>query len=265
MLNPLFNDLTPLLVDDSFAMIRFDYYNENGVFIDFETIRLDSIATGGFTWANRFQAKNMLNFAGVYPANLRGWSTMFNSNIDDISYYTFVAQTLVGLVATDISQNYRININCPTLKGFEPIRLTWLNQWGAWDYYTFTMKSIRKISTKGSTYNQLGGTWNEAAYRLDSFKGGKKSFRVNATENITVNTDFVSESEGEWFEELINSPEVYILQGFQTDSTASALNQYVTPVRLTTSSYTRKTVANDRLMQYTFEVEKSKTLRTQSV
>ena len=265
MLNPLFNDLTPLLVDDSFAMIRFDYYNENGVFIDFETIRLDSIATGGFTWANRFQAKNMLNFAGVYPANLRGWSTMFNSNIDDISYYTFVAQTLVGLVATDISQNYRININCPTLKGFEPIRLTWLNQWGAWDYYTFTMKSIRKISTKGSTYNQLGGTWNEAAYRLDSFKGGKKAFRVNATENITVNTDFVSESEGEWFEELINSPEVYILQGFQTDSTASALNQYVTPVRLTTSSYTRKTVANDRLMQYTFEVEKSKTLRTQSV
>ena len=56
-----------------------------------------------------------------------------------------------------------------------------------------------------------------------------------------------------------------MLEGYQADSSLPALNEYVTPVRLTTSSYTRKTIANDRLMQYTFEVEKSKTLRTQSI
>ena len=80
-----------------------------------------------------------------------------------------------------------------------------------------------------------------------------------------MNTDFVSESENVMFEELINSPEVYILDGYQTDDNFSALNQYVIPVRLTTSSFTKKTVANDKLIQYSFEVEKSKTLRTQSV
>ena len=80
-----------------------------------------------------------------------------------------------------------------------------------------------------------------------------------------MNTEFVSEAESEWFIDLINSPEVYILEGFQDDTVNSALNNYVIPVRLTTSSYTKKTVANDKLMQYTFEVEKSKTLRTQSV
>jgi hypothetical protein len=127
------------------------------------------------------------------------------------------------------------------------------------------MKSSKTISTKGSTYQQLAGSWNEKAYRLDSFKGGKKSFRVNATEKITMNTDFVSETESAWFEELINSPEVYILEGFKDDTVYSALNQYVIPVRLTTSNYTKKTVANDKLMQYTFEVEKSKTLRTQAI
>jgi len=73
------------------------------------------------------------------------------------------------------------------------------------------------ISTKGSTYQQLEGTWNESTYKINGFKGGKKAFRVNATEKITMNTDFVSESESEWFEELINSPEVYILEGFQSD------------------------------------------------
>jgi len=80
-----------------------------------------------------------------------------------------------------------------------------------------------------------------------------------------MNTDFVSESENEMFEELTNSPEVYILDGYQDDIPFSALNQYVKPVRLITSSFTKKTVANDKLIQYTFEVEKSKTLRTQSV
>ena len=92
-----------------------------------------------------------------------------------------------------------------------------------------------------------------------------KSFRVNATEKIKINTDFVNETESEWFEELINSPEVYVLEGYKSDSPFPLLNTYVTPVRLLTSSYTRKTIANDKLMQYTFEVEKSKTLRTQAV
>ena len=245
--------------------IRFTYYEEDGTPIDYETIRFDEPNDGGFAYANRGYARNNLVYAGVFPANLRGWSSKFNTNIDDISYYTFVVQSFTIGSALDISQTYTVNINCPTLKGYEPIRLTWLNQWGAWDYYTFTMKSIKNISTKGSTYQQLEGTWNESSYKLDGFRGGKKAFRVNATEKITMNTDFVSESESEWFEELINSPEVYILKGFDETVSVALLNEYVTPVRLTTSSYTKKTIANDKLIQYTFEVEKSKILRTQSV
>ena len=88
---------------------------------------------------------------------------------------------------------------------------------------------------------------------------------VNSTEKIKINTDFVTEAEGLWFEELINSNEVYVLEGFQTDQTDSALNNYVTPATLTTSSYVKKTIANDKVMQYTFEIEKSKMKRTQAV
>ena len=266
MINPLTNiQVNPSSTSGGTAMIRFTYYEEDGTLIDFETIRLDEPNNGGFNYNDRGFAYNKLMFAGVFPANLRGWSTKFNTNIDDISYYTFAVQTLTSSIGSNISQTYRVNINCPTLKGYEPIRLTWLNQWGGWDYYTFNMKSTKSISTKGSTYQQLEGTWNQSVYRIDGFKGGKKAFRVNATEKISMNTDFVSETESEWFEELINSPEVYILDGFQSDATYAALNQYVTPARLTTSSFTKKTVANDKIIQYTFEVEKSKTLRTQSV
>jgi hypothetical protein len=239
------------------------YFDSSGSQIGTEDIdNLD--ANGGFTTYGTTTNKQVM-FFGCFPANLRNWSSTFQALVTagtiEGGYYTVRAVNSSTQTLLDITT---INVNCPTLKGYEPIRLAWLNQWGAWDYYTFTMKSAKTTSTKGSTYQQIEGTWNESLYQINGFKGGKKAFRVNATEKVKMNTDFVSEEESEWFEDLINSPEVYILDGYQSTS-FPAFNQFVTPVRLTTSSYTKKTVANDQLIQYEFEVEKSKTLRTQSV
>lgn len=246
--------------------VRIKYYDSNGVSLGNETVS-HSVVNGGFSYANGNIYSRILYF-GIYPANLRGWSTMFQGYVtaDTISYYTFTVVT-GGLIS--MSSKYTININCPTLKSYKPIRITWLNQWGAWDYYTFKMKSSKSISTKKTKYQQLAGTWNESSYKVNGYKGGNKTFRVNATETIKMNSDFINEEESAWFEELINSPEVYLLDEFQDDglttNTTSVLNNYVTPVILKTSSWTKKTKANDKLIQYTFEVEKSKTLRTQSI
>ena len=249
------------IVDTTLDYFKIKLYDESGVQLGVD-ITIDNVdANGGNTTWNS-ATKNQLLHLGCFPANLKNWSSVFLANTTNLSFYLVEAFNISN---TSISDRYTININCPTLKGYEPIRLTWLNQWGVWDYYTFTMKSTKTISTKGSTYQQLEGTWNESIYSPSGYKGGKKAFRVNATEKISMNTDFVNEAEATWFEELINSPEVYILEGFQVDATLASPNTYVTPARLTTSSFTKKTVANDKLMQYTFEVEKSKTLRTQSV
>jgi hypothetical protein len=257
--------IQPTIVDplDEITSISLSYISAAGITIGVDVINVTS-ANGAFNTYDSKANKQIL-FFGCFPGNLQNWSSTFQAlvsagTIQGGSIF-FVARN--GTSA--MTQGYTININCPDGKGFEPIRLCWLNQYGAWDYFTFNKKSTRNISTKGSTYNQLAGTWNESVYRADSYKGGKKSFRVNATEKIKMNTDYVSADHNTMFEELINSPEVYILEGFQTDNSKSILNNYVTPVRLTTSSFTRKTVANDKLIQYTFEVEKTKTLRTQSV
>ena len=259
-----YGTLAFLAPNDNLNYIRLTYNDSSGSQIGTEDID-KTVANGAYNTFSTEISSRLLYF-GCFPANLQNWSSTF---LALVSAGTIQGGSIDVQAFDDssnrISKQYTININCPNLKGYESIRLCWLNQWGVWDYYTFIQKSVRSISTKGSTYEQLAGTWNEAAYRVDSYKGGKKAFRVNATEKITMNTDFVSESENEMFEELINSPEVYILDSYQDDVNYSALNQYVKPVRLTTSSFTKKTVANDKLIQYTFEVEKSKTLRTQSV
>tara|TARA_R110000823_G_scaffold169716_1_gene301970 strand:- start:829 stop:2238 length:1410 start_codon:yes stop_codon:yes gene_type:complete len=254
---------TEVGTDGILANMKVKYYDSSGTEIGTEDDVPNNVANGGYTTFT-YETKNQLIHFGCYPANLRNWGSNFAANLalGTLAYYEVYAENSDGY---KITETLRIYLLCPTLKGYEPIRLTWLNQWGVWDYYTFKMKSTKSISTKGSTYQQLAGTWNESVYLPDGYRGGKKAFRVNAMEKISMNTDFVNEAESEWFEELINSPEVYILEGYQQDPNYSSLNTYVTPARLTTSNFTRKTVANDKLIQYTFEVEKSKTLRTQSV
>jgi hypothetical protein len=246
--------------------IRLNYYDSDNTLLNSDIVFRNS-ASGA--WSNPWSAnseKQILHF-GCFPGNLQNWASNFKTLVGlgtiQGGYITVEAQKQNS---DEISKLYTIKLNCPNGKGYEPIRLCWLNQWGAWDYYTFTQKSIKSTSASGATYNQLAGTWNESLYRPDSYKGGKKAFRVNATEKITMNSDFVTEDEAVMFEELVNSPEVYLLKGYEDIvETSFVLNQYVTPVRLLTSSFTKKTIANDRLMQYTFEIEKSKTLRTQAV
>ena len=246
--------------------IRLNYYDSDNNFLSSDIVLRNS---GTGAWSNPLTAdsnKQILHF-GCFPGNLQNWASNFKTLVGlgtiQGGYITVEAQKQNS---DEISKLYTIKLNCPNGKGYEPIRLCWLNQWGAWDYYTFTQKSIKSTSTSGATYNQLAGTWNEKFYSPDSYKGGKKAFRVNATEKITMNSDFVTEDEAVIFEELINSPEVYLLKGYEDIvETSFVLNQYVTPVRLLTSSFTKKTIANDKLMQYNFEIEKSKTLRTQAV
>jgi len=248
------------------SYIKFTYNDSSGSQIGTENLDF-TYANGALNSTVNNNTTTKLIYFGCFGGNLQNYSSTFQALV--------TAGTINGgsidVQAFDVSNNrvsqrYTININCPDLRNFESIRLCWLNQWGAWDYYTFTKKSTRNISTQGTTYHQLEGTWNDSKYRLDSFRGGKKTFRVNTTERISMNTDFVSEDDNIMFEELINSPEVYLLKEFEdTTETFSALNQYVVPVRLTTSSFTRKTIANDKLIQYTFEIEKSKTFRTQTI
>ena len=261
-----YGTLSMVTTNSTLNRIRLDYFDSSGNPLGVEVILRNS--TNG-AWSNPWTAnseKQILHF-GCFPGNLQNSSTTFKALVTagTIQGGHITVKALENAVDA-ISKTYTIKLNCPNGKGYEPIRLCWLNQWGAWDYYTFTQKSIKSTSTSGATYNQLAGTWNESLYRPDSYKGGKKAFRVNATEKITMNSDFVTEDEAVIFEELVNSPEVYLLKGYVSGvETTSVLNQYVTPVSLLTSSFTKKTIANDKLMQYNFEIEKSKTLRTQAV
>ena len=262
---PFFNFTYSLAgVIKNMASVSYAFFTADGTPITTLTYANDD-STGGVSNLN-FKANQFLMYVGAFPANLRQWNgtidSVLTSTVTPVSYYTVKVTDVEG---NDSVEN-KIYIICPNERGYEGIRLTWLNQWGTWDYYTFNMKSTRTTSTNRISYTQQGGTWNESTFKIKGWKGGKKNFRVNSTEKIKLNTDFVTEAEGVWFEELINATDVYIVNEYSAgDDSATMTNKYIEPITLTTSSYVKKTIANDKLMQYTFEIEKSKMQRTQAV
>tara|TARA_R110000737_G_scaffold346852_1_gene377188 strand:- start:1165 stop:2619 length:1455 start_codon:yes stop_codon:yes gene_type:complete len=262
-----FNYLNGVIATGSIDGTRASYINitlyDNAGGLLGNVIRVDcNIANGGWDKPNSLSSTRVM-FFGVFPANLDGaaysdWVT----NRANIAYYTVQVYDEVEVA---ISRIYTINIVDNACKGFEAIRLTWLNQWGTWDYYTFRKKSVKSLQTNRTNYTQQGGTWNESTFRINGYKGGKKNFRVNTKQLITINTDFILDSEAVWFEDLINSTDVYLLNEYSSTDSLGITNKYVEPVRVTDSSYIRKTKVNDKLIQYTFNIEKTHNKRTHSV
>jgi len=255
---------TPSSNDHKVQFIMIKLYDRTGSQLGSD-IQIDCTRNNGGFEFNNDDAQTHLMYLGVFPANLDGWSTDWDTHKANTSYYTIQA---FDDQEDAISQLYTINIIGNSCKGFESIRLTWLNQYGTWDYYTFKKKSVRSLQTNRTSYTQLEGTWNESKYKIYGYKGGKKNFRVNTKQLISINTDFINESEAVWFENLINSTDVYLLNGYDgtlSDTNFGITNKYVEPVTVTTSNYIRKTIANDKLIQYTFELEKTHNKRSHSV
>jgi hypothetical protein len=79
---------------------------------------------------------------------------------------------------------------------------------------------------------------------------------VTAILKETLQTDWISETDGELLEKLIMSTNVYIVEN--TDTT------YTEPVMITDTSFIRKTVANNKLIQYTIKIEYANPINTNS-
>lgn len=245
----------------SISKIQMKFYDSSDVQLGSTRNQQNGITSGGGygnLGASGYSAMRIQYF-GAFPGNLQGAGYSWNSNT---AYYTVQAFD----DTTAISKLYTIKIIEDDCKGYETIRLAWLNTFGVWDYYTFTKKSTRTVTTKKVHYQQLKGTWNKESYNPQGYLGGNKVFTSGAKEMIEINTDYIDEDTAVWLQELFVSPDVYILNSYSTDNANEGYGlKYVEPVVLTTSSYTRKTLANDGLIQYKIDLERSKKVRVNRI
>tara|TARA_B100001094_G_scaffold254605_1_gene253377 strand:+ start:2754 stop:4205 length:1452 start_codon:yes stop_codon:yes gene_type:complete len=243
---------------DTIGDVHITFYNSSNVALS--TINLENIATNGgsgVTFHSHAAAK--IGYVGIGTANIENAGGTIPANWH---YYTVELRTDTNIVITSEWRFYKQTDDC---KGFETIRLTWLNKWGFWDYYNFTKKSIRNFNTERKAYKQVSGTWGGSKYLISDHTGGMKNYSSTIKETITLNTDYITEAEALWLEELFISNDVYILSQNSSDTTYGYIRKYITPCRLTTTDLIRKTTANDKLIQYTFDIETDRTKKAQKI
>jgi hypothetical protein len=250
--------------DSDIERILIKYYDSAGSQIGSTQQITNITAHGG---ANPTSATNTdierLVYFGSGPANLQA-STVTPvggssgdarpSNFSNWAYYTIQGSDNSAVVKTAPYYFIKQDGSC---KGFNVRRLAWRNSLGCYDYFNFKMKSTQTINVERDKYNTMLGIWNENKWKYNNTQRGVTTRKTTAILRETLNTDWISEEDANLLEKLIMSTDVYVVE-YNNETT------YTEAVTITDSSYVKKTVANDGLIQYTINIEYANPVNTNS-
>ena len=126
---------------------------------------------------------------------------------------------------------------------YEPLQLSFVNKFGAIQDVWFFKKSIESLKTNSEDFNRVDlsttGIYNTLNHT-------KKVFNVTSNKSIKLNTGYVDESYNSIMQELMQSEYVWIKQ-----------DNEVLPVNVDKNSLTFKTSVNDKLVDYSIDLDYS--------
>ncbi len=128
---------------------------------------------------------------------------------------------------------------------YTPIKVTFVNKFGAFQDLIFFKKSIDKTSVKGEEFKTAVFDLDTLTYK--TYQHQRTQFMVQGTDSITMNTGYISEDYNQVIEQLMLSEQVWAT--FITDT------EEVRPLVPKTKSFTHKTQLNDKLIDYTIEFD----------
>jgi len=133
------------------------------------------------------------------------------------------------------------SINC--VYKYTPVRVFWKNRYGQFDWINFWYKNTQDFTTEQRTYQPQLGSWNASQLSYNAYQTATQRYIVDATQTITVNTEFLRQDYNEIFKQLLVTDEVYWMY--------DQPNSLVKPLTIKTSKLDFKTGVNDKLIQYT--------------
>lgn len=135
---------------------------------------------------------------------------------------------------------------------FEPIRLSFVNQYGMKDYYTFDKRNTYTVETNRTNYLDTLGSWQASTFDVSPTGRGFTTFASEIKETMSLSTDWVDDATAIWMQELFTSPSVLIYKGGQWE-----------PCVITSNAYQEMTKARQKLFRYEISVQYSNQKKVQ--
>jgi len=205
-----------------------------------------------------FQGVTLSNFTvlDASPQTIIANTTITQGNFDDAAYYTIVSGEFTALPFSFniVSEVFRIDIDTEC-KRYETRRLHWLNKFGVWDSFTFSLVSIDSSTVQSNGYEREKGIWDGTSYIYPYYQGEKTTFAKTSTDQLLLNSDWINEEVQQWLVRgLYESPVVYLEVEDGTE---------FEPVNVTNSSYQFKTRRRDGLIQEQITIDRTYTYTSQ--
>ena len=242
--------------DSHIDKMRIIYYTAAGASINSTDINNISDNGGEAPTDGSLTDSERLLYFGSGTANLEAQSVGANakpSNNSNWAYYTIQGMDGSSNPMTALYYFIKEDGSC---KGFQVRRLAWRNSVGGYDYFNFKKKSTQTTTVTRNNYNSMLGTFNKSLWRYNNTQRGKTTRQTTAILKETLNTDWITEAQGSLIEKLIMSADVYIVENADTT--------YTEPVIITDTSFVKKTSANDKMIQYTINIEYANPVNTNS-
>tara|TARA_R100001594_G_scaffold26766_1_gene51458 strand:- start:3607 stop:5133 length:1527 start_codon:yes stop_codon:yes gene_type:complete len=245
--------------DSEINKIWVKFFDADGGALNIDSIN-NTDTYGGMAPASANEDKEYLIYFGCGPGNLEGQAVSIFQNAkpsaagnDGWAYYQVWGTNNSNVARTADYYFIREGASC---KGFKIRRLAWRNSLGCYDYFNFRKKSTQTIEVNRNNYSSIIGRFNASKWYYNNTMRGKKSRQVTAVLKETLNTDWITEDQAYLLEKLIMSTDVYIVENEDTEFTEG--------VMITDSSIVKKTVANDKLIRYTIQIEYANPVNTNS-
>ena len=160
---------------------------------------------------------SLLLHLGIGPQNITNNGSIFNFNTGSWTHYDIIlrpqqsANTVNANASWDKFTITKSDGNC----GYNGVRFAWINDYGVWDWFTFTLASDKVTNMERNAFRAnfvpYNTTTTTAAYNIK--RRGESYFDINLNEIFTANSDFLTQEEADWLQGLFYSPNVYIQEG----------------------------------------------------
>jgi hypothetical protein len=192
-----------------------------------------------FTVTGSSNISNYFNMGAIGLYNLTAGQT---SDSDDGSVLfppagaSYTVRLILDDAADDKDRTPTYTITIDNCQRYNDLRVFFRNMFGGVDGYTFTRMNRQRVDVDRKTYG-----YNASVYGDDVYD---KQWSVTYRDTYTLNSDWLTDAEFSWLQEMIYSPECWIQLGTQ-----------LVPVVVQTNTYNVRKRVVDKLQQISVDVQ----------
>ena len=134
--------------------------------------------------------------------------------------------------------------------------ILFLDRMGSWSSFAFQLKTYEKLNIKRETYNKdVPGFVSGAQWKYKSYEQGSVNYNTQVSKTIDLNTNWMTEAQAYYFQELVTSPQTYIVP-VTFVSCEYVLGEYIS-CNVMNNTFDIDTVRNKHLIRQQLQVRLS--------